>query len=247
MPRRWPKGNVRSKRRSPKTAKSKVRGFLSKKSLKVVNMGYLFPERLIMKSPYYDNDNKSISAIAAGSCNLVYRANGLNDPLVSGPVGSTGHQPMGYDQLIGAIYENYTVKACKISIEVLSTSTTTSSGSFQVFVYPNAISTAIWTTLANVNALRENDKIRYKNVPTAYSMNKKDRSIKYYMSTKNVLGLNDTSDPDLQGTNGSDPTKQWYWNVTIMPMDESSAITCYYICKLVYYIEYCNPKPLASS
>jgi len=36
-------------------------------------------------------------------------------------------------------------------------------------------------------------------------MNQKDRSIKYYASTKSVIGINDSNDPDLQGTPTSDP------------------------------------------
>ena len=199
-----------------------------------------------MKMPYYDSDNKNISAVANGSCNWQYRANGLYDTLLTGPVGSTGHQPMAFDQL-AAIYHNYNVKACKLSIELLAGSTTTSSGAMQVFVYPNPQSTTLWATLANVNAMREQDKVRYKIIPTAYTMNRKDRSIKYFATTKSVLGINDTNDPDLQGTQTSDPNAPWYWNVSILCLDESTAITTQYIGKLTFYVEWSNPKPLAAS
>jgi len=160
-------------------------------------LGYLFPNRLRVKLPYYDSDNKNVNAVANGSCNWTYRANGMFDPLLAGPVGSTGHQPMGFDQL-ASIYHGYTVKGCKLSIQLLAGSTTTSSGAMQIFVYPNPETTTLWATLANVNSLRETDKVRYKIIPTAYTMNQKDRSIKYYASTKSVIGINDSNDPDLQ-------------------------------------------------
>jgi len=85
-------------------------------------LGYLFPNRLRVKLPYYDSDNKNVNAVANGSCNWTYRANGMFDPLLAGPVGSTGHQPMGFDQL-ASIYHGYTVKGCKLSIQLLAGST----------------------------------------------------------------------------------------------------------------------------
>jgi len=199
-----------------------------------------------MKMPYYDSENKTITTVANGSCNWTYRANGLYDTLLTGPVSSVGHQPMAFDQM-AIIYKNYTVKACKLSIELLAGSTTTASGAMQIFVYPNPESTTLWATLANANALRETDKVRYKIIPTAYTMNRKERMIKYYATTRSVLGVNDTNDPDLQGNSAADPNAPWYWNVSILCLDESTAITTTYIGKLVFYVEWSNPKPLAAS
>lgn len=55
-------------------------------------------------------------AISSGSGYYIYSCNGMYDPNIT----STGHQPMGFDQLMG-IYNHYKVKRSSIRIKNVST------------------------------------------------------------------------------------------------------------------------------
>lgn len=197
--------------------------------------------------PYYDNTNRAIGGTLYNNANWVFSGNGAFDPLVSGPIGSAGHQPMLFDVLTG-IYNRYLVRGSKIKIDTHSNNTSSGSGNWQVFLYPNNSSTHIYTTLGDYTAMKEVDKMKYRITPSSSTQNYKDRVVTGYRSTKSMF-QGDISSRDFQGSSSASPTYQWYWNLSIVTEDESSAFTAasFVDIKLTYYIEWSELIPTGTS
>jgi len=84
---------------------------------------------------YYEiNSQIATGAVTAGS--YVYSANGLYDPNITG----TGHQPMGFDQLM-LMYDHYTVTGAKITVNFDNPSTLAIIGGIQISDSPTPLTT----------------------------------------------------------------------------------------------------------
>lgn len=235
------------KRRNYRRNRSAKKGYVMRYSKRIPNLGYLFPTKLRMKHPYYETDGRALGGVLYNNANWVLRGSGLQDPLVSGPGGSGGHQPMLFDTLTG-VYNRYLVRGCKITIDCHTNNTSAGSGNWQVFLYPNNSSTHIYTTLGNYLPMKEADKMKWRIVPAAYTQNYKDRMVKSYRSLKSMY-QGDISSRDYQGSSSANPTYEWYWNITIVPEDESSTFTAasFVDIKLVYYVEWSELLPTGTS
>lgn len=248
MPRKTRTGRTYRRRRVPRrTRRTLRRPYFRRRKSRIPNFGYLLPSRIRVKLPYYDNTNRSLSAVSVGSANWIYRGNGLVDPLLSGPVGSGGHQPMMYDNL-ATLYGRALVKGSKITVMVHSNSSTTPGGAYTLFLYPNTSLTHIWSTLSNWTAMREQDKMRWKYIPNIYENAGPKTTMKAYTATRTMFQYPiKNTDYSVNTVLASDPTYQWYWNVALSTLDETSAITCIVDVKLVYYCEFYDPVPLGLS
>jgi hypothetical protein len=118
--------NKRSKRRANQNGNRKVVGSGAliggggrgaSMALNVEPWMPLFPARTVKNLRYATNFQLTVSGGAVAS--YVFAANGLFDPDITG----TGHQPMGFDQMM-VQYNHYCVMAAKIKVVFKSISAT---------------------------------------------------------------------------------------------------------------------------
>lgn len=86
-----------------------------KKSYTGIGRSIPFDDAFPQKLPYTSLFTATVSNLGTIS-NAVYCINGMYDP----DVGGIGHQPLGFDQLCPAIYNNYIVHGCKWSMRVFN-------------------------------------------------------------------------------------------------------------------------------
>lgn len=94
------------------------------------------------------NTNVNYGSIAGAASGYVWTANGLWDTDVTG----TGHQPMGFDQLM-LLYEHYTVIGGKITVSFVNVSAT-ESGVVGIAINPSASLQTIPSELIENGMLR---------------------------------------------------------------------------------------------
>jgi hypothetical protein len=147
---------------------------------------------------YYEG----VSLTASGSVGgYVFSANGLFDPNITG----TGHQPMGFDQIMLS-YEHYTVTRARINVVAQNTSAT---GVPQVVVQ-----LAASNTLATVSqAIMELGMLAkvHLNASPGYGCT---QQIKQAVDIGKFGGYDDVMDnPELKGTVAANPTEQSYFHI----------------------------------
>lgn len=106
--------NYRGKIRKPKNgnqAKKNSNGVVgSQTPLKIVNIGTVVPDRILVTMPYGEMIQRSP---AATTDFYTFRLNSTFDPDLTG----VGHQPLGRDQLAGVLYNRYRVHGVKVSVD----------------------------------------------------------------------------------------------------------------------------------
>lgn len=198
----------------------------------------LFPIVTRKKLFYYDY-GLTHSGTAGAVKNYFFTANGLFDPNVTG----TGHQPMGFDQMM-LMYEQYTVVASKISATIVNV---TGSGSLRCGIYltPDA------TNLTDPIQIMENGLITTKvhpYTPVTGLIKDHDLScdvVKYFGRGKNprVL-LNDTL---LYGTVAANPTEQVYYSITSWDAFTAVSYTILFDVLIEYDAYFWEPRKLTVS
>jgi hypothetical protein len=185
---------------------------------------------------YYEN---GLSLTAVGVANsYFFTANGLFDVNITG----TGHQPMGFDQMM-LMYEQYTVVNSKISISCQSgTSVAIRAG---VYLSPDT------TSITDPLRLMENGLITTK-IHSGISVAGyiKDHSLncdiaKYFGRNPNARALVD--DVTLSGTVAANPTEQVYFAVTSWDPFAASTWTSYFDVLLEYDAIFWEPRKLTVS
>lgn len=158
---------------------------------------FIYADRIVVTSP-----------ASAGLCgNYVIGANGLFDPDLTG----TGHQPRGFDQLIGQLYTKYCV--VKATIEIW---------------WPNNASAALingvvvdrgTTVTNNLEDYTENGTaiIKYNHTDSPVYM-KKVVDVAKFLGKKDIV-----DDPDCHGTVGTSPTDLVTFQLFTARQDAASA------------------------
>lgn len=135
----------------------------------------------------------------------LFRMNGMYDPEVA--VG--GHQPLGFDQYIGVLYDHFVVIGSKISATFASNSSTTT-GAYIVGVTPTDSTAALPT---NVSTIIEQGRSKHKQVQPYVGGNSL-ATIRMKMNPNKFMGRSHPlSDPELKGGVANDPTEQATWHV----------------------------------
>jgi len=169
-----------------------------------------FPKMLQMTHRYVESVR--IAAPASGTIGkYLFSCNGMYDPNRTG----TGHQPMYFDQL-SALYNHYTVTSSRIRVEfTLETATVQSANIFGVYIDDDAtITPAVVQDFAEQSTAVCQTRSATVNVP--YPV------IKNSWNAKKAFGGDPLSDPNLQGTSGTDPTEQQYY--AIFSCDVNTAV-----------------------
>lgn len=148
-------------------------------------------------------------------------------------------QPIGFDELMG-IYEKFRVTGCTIVAKYVNTSTTPTVAT----VIPSNSNTSI-TSLNSARAMAGSvSRISLSNAvqatPTYH---------KIYRSSARVLGNNKQTmkDEDFAGSASANPSDLWYIHLNAQALDETAAITGYWVVSLTYYATFFERKNLLLS
>jgi hypothetical protein len=195
----------RSKRNGPKSGSGRnlVGGFKpAATSLSRLSEGFmpLFPARTHRTLRYHTNVS---IAVTTGAVNTyVFRANDLFDPDFT----STGHQPMGFDQMM-VFYNHFAVNKCRIYVQANNTA----SGCMHAGVRLDASSTA----LTSADQILEFggvtcDVLEAKNTYGCV------KSFDLSVDIAKIQGIprqNITTDPNLRGDAGTSPVEATYFHL----------------------------------
>lgn len=136
----------------------------------------------------------------------VFSLTGLYDPDVTG----TGHQPIGFDQLM-AMYDHYTVIGAKYRVTFSNQDTTK-----QALVACQIKDTA--TTSTNIDEIIENGQTKYTTLGVEASGNSV-RTLAGGINTSKFFGRKVMDGTKYNGTDGANPNDQIYLHITVGPKD----------------------------
>lgn len=185
-----------------------------------------FPPRFRVTLPYYES-GLQLQTGAGLASNYFFSANGCYDPNVTG----TGHQPMGFDQLM-LWFEQYTVVASRCRIRCYQTSTSA--------VVISALSLSPDTTnITDPIRLVENGLIQTKLHSTFSGTDKFVTEHELGCDVARYFGRNQdakelVTDVTLSGGVAANPTEQVYFAVSCWD-SQLTAIVGVYIEVFIYY------------
>lgn len=146
---------------------------------------------------------RSITPPASGVYSHVFSANGCYDPDITG----TGHQPMGFDQMM-SVYKNYHVVASRISIMPILTSATSISPGIYSIQLNNSSSAKTAAALYEVLEQRYVSDYQYFG-----SLASEAKKVKYSADIGKWFNCTPTGEDHLGGTAGANPQDQCYFHV----------------------------------
>jgi len=162
----------------------------------------VFAARTIRSLRY--SDSFQLTTTAGAVSTYVFAVNGLYDPNITG----TGHQPMGFDQLM-IFYNHYCVAKCKVSL----VATNASSVPCQIVVRQDAGSTPI-TVIDRILEIGANS---YTHLDTAGGTNAQ-KELKMSLDIARLQGLSRsalTADSTLRGDSAANPAELTYAHVQV--------------------------------
>jgi len=191
----------------------------------------LFPIRFKAMLRYYEAVSISTSGTVGA---YVFSANGLFDPNITG----TGHQPMGFDQIMLS-YEHYCVLQARINVVAQNTSTT---GTPQIVVQLAASNTV--ATLSQ--AIMEQGQLAKVHL-TAGPGYGCSQQLKQAIRIGKFLGIPNVLDnPDCIGTVAANPVEQEYFHIYGWD-DNAQTSTVNLDVTIEYEAMFIEPKKLTQS
>jgi hypothetical protein len=195
---------------------------------KTVYNSNFVPQRTVAKLTYAE----TVSMVSGASGVPAYHyfcCNGLYDPNTTG----TGHQPMGFDQLM-AKYNHYRVLGSKIQIKILPTQTTDTTDDIALIgltVTPDSSS-----TVTNSEELREQKGTKYTLAPRQAQGIK---ALSMGWGAKRTFGTKAVT-KDMFGAIASNPLETSFWRIT-MTGDLGTATALTLFIRIVYLAEFIEP------
>ncbi len=150
----------------------------------------------------------TVNPLAGGAVNEhFFTANGLFDPDISG----TGHQPLGFDQLM-AIYDHFVVIGARISCWVTSIDTT----------YPQLVSLSVnddTTGFTSITNVIENGTCKWRLFnPITAGAASAPKLMTYNVNPNKFLSRSKPmADPQLKGSVSGNPQEQCYFVIACQP------------------------------
>lgn len=166
-----------------------------------------FPERIYTKLRYVATVTLGNGTFTWGA--HTFRCNSVYDPDFT----SGGHQPLYYDQY-AAIYNYYTVRKCRMQIDVTNLIGGTTLNSVMAGVDILGSDT---TSDVDINLMRERPGSTYKIVTTQYP---RGRMVKWWVPKK----FSPYSPADRSAAVGSNPTANDFFRVYAMSLDNTTAL-----------------------
>lgn len=170
----------------------------------------------------------------------VFSANGLDDPNISG----VGHQPMGFDQLVGVFYQHYTVTHSTIKVTFFSSSSSADTGCGFVTVEPNGSQTLDTDIYDIIERGKATTKPYNNSAAGGVSVN----TITKRLDLSKFLSQDVMQEDSNMGTHGGNPAEQVYWHINTQGVDTSanpSEIRC--LVEIWYDAILHEPKDLVGS
>lgn len=166
-----------------------------------------------------------------------FSMNGLYDSDLSG----SGHQVLGWDQLIGVFYDHAIVIGSKIKVEFLSTSSTT--GGFSVCGIDPRDTTGY---ALDKDELIEQGRGKHVTLPAYYAGGK---TLTHKMNPNKFLGRSaPLADDQLKNSSSSNPAEQAIWTIWAASPDgviDPSGVLCNVT--IEYLTVFIEPKTLSGS
>jgi hypothetical protein len=166
----------------------------------------VFRARTTRMLRYYEN-TLSITATLGVNTSYVFSANGLYDPNVTG----TGHQPMGFDEMM-LFYNQATVVSSKITVKYYNGSSNSSAAGVALYLNPSA------TPLSDPYRVMENGYVATTTlngllIPGYIKELSLNCDVAQYFGrrSKNVI----VNDPNLYTTAAANPTEQVYYVINL--------------------------------
>lgn len=198
-------GSRRAKRTGGPKGQNLVGGFKSAAtSLSRVSEGFmpLFPVRTHKTLRYHTN--VSVATTAGAVATYIFRANDLFDPDFSG----TGHQPMGFDQMM-VFYNHFAVDRCRIIVNAANTA----ASSLHAGIRLDASS----TPLTSPDQILEFGGTTY-DVLEAKNAYGSSKTFMLDVDIARIQGIprkNIATDPSLRGDAGTSPTELTYFHLFV--------------------------------
>lgn len=183
------------------------------------------------------NDNRTITSTAAASNSYVYSVNGLYDPDITG----TGHQPIGFDQLI-SLYDHYTVTNCKITVNFVNESTVDNVYvGIAIFPDPN--------NEPNATKLVENGLMKRGWLAKLDSNSKSQCILSHSCRVSRINGRPESiiGDDLYRGDVASNPQEQTYWHIFAYNIATLTSTTVRFDVILEYDATFTEPRKLNQS
>jgi len=199
----------------------------------------LFPPRF-RKRLVYAEVGLVLAATNPNAQTYFFTANGLFDPNITG----TGHQPIGFDQMM-LFYEQYTVVASKCSIQCINSSGAGVYANVGLYLSPDT------TQITVPNRLIENGYIAWRTMKpigiqgSSCSLNL-NCSIPTYMGrNRNPRALLD--DTNLFGTSAANPSEQVYYGLVLYDPTMANNTDVTFTVILEYDVMFWEPRKLTES
>lgn len=190
-------------------------------------------KKTVARLPYVQSG--SITSTTSSISNYTFRANDLYDPDYT----STGHQPLGFDQLM-LQYEHFTVIGAKIHVtfDVLPTQTV------PVLLAIQKAAGVAWTP-SNQAEIMETPHLRYKIAPITNGATRvtltSSMGMKKFFGCKAIVG-----EDSYKGSDSASPSEQAYFRLWFQALN-SGTQTIYYTARITYTAVFTEPKPIDTS
>lgn len=191
-----------AKKAQNKTTKPKAqKGMLVAESMNDITHTPLLPLSMFGKLPYCETINYVTAGAVGAASAYVFSANGLYDPNITG----TGHQPMGFDQLM-LFYEHYTVTKVKATVNFQNTDVDDN-------VFVGLLLAPDATIETNASKLVENGLLVQKHL-LPYSNYGSACSLSISADISKINGKKDVkTEDDFRGDVSANPVEQTYLHV----------------------------------
>lgn len=233
--------STRATSRKPKKARYANTGL---KYVSGIQISTMYPRRTpvpaTMNCVLKYMDNVTIDAGTGTPGQYKYAANGLYDPNVTG----AGHQPRGFDQLMG-LYQRYTVMASSIKITVALNDVNENKGIGYLGVFPCNVLSPAFTDFPDYWEQPLYKWVSYSNnVPVG-----SQPMVRNYVNCAEQLGKKDLIDDDsVSGDYSQNPSDIVYWQ--IVNGNTSSTLNpaaCSIIVELTFNVIFSRPTNITAS
>jgi hypothetical protein len=191
------------------------------------------------KNLFYYEDGLNRTSTTGVTNSYFFSANGIYDPNVTG----TGHQPMGFDQMM-SMYLQYTVLSAKLTLNFQNWSA--ANAYCGVILYLNPDTTQNDHSLLIENGLAVWKQVYPINIYGSLGILNLDCNIPAYFA-RNTNKRELVDDVTLSGTAAANPTEQVYFG--ICPFDPAGSATVQMIFNVTieYEVIFWEPRKLTQS
>jgi len=192
-----------------------------------VNMGYLLPDRVRVKMPYFSGK----IAISGGVVEeRVFSGSDIRDPDVTG----IGHYPMLFAEYM-ALYYRFYVAGSKFKATLFVSGSGAYSNAGEMVLLKNTGSSLVTSSHTRTEVMEQRGA---KTRVFGGTGSTGPCSIVGYGSTKRILSAPGRTSYDASGTSSLSPNDLWYWHFVMYSPDETTSLAGYYDIKVVYYVEF---------